>query len=156
MKNPGLLKLAMAGGLIFLSALITFAQGGGKPAPARGVTAENPVKYSAAFAEVLLLRAELEAEIESLIVEYTDEHPRIKEARYQLTLIQRDTERLLSVKPAEAGKLTLSLGKLLVRRIQLETELWEIRAKYKDEHPDVKRAKKKVEIFENAIKEILD
>lgn len=152
----GLIKLILAGGLLVLSALVAFSQGGSKPESARGVAAGNPVKYSAAFAEVLLLRAELEAEIESLIVEYTDEHPRIKEARYQLTLIQRDTERLLSVKPAESGKLTLSLGKLLVRRIGLETELWLLRSKYKDDHPDVKRAKKKVEIFENAIKEILD
>lgn len=146
----------MAGGLIVLSALISFAQVGAKPDQARGVTAGNPIKYSAAYAEILLLRAELEAEVESLIIEYTDDHPRIKEARYELTLIERDTARMLAVKPAEAGKLTLSLGKLIVRRIGLETELWQIRFKYKDDHPDVKRARRKVEIFENAIKEILD
>ena len=37
----------------------------------------------------------------------------------------------------------------------LESELWRLQANYKDEHPEVKRAKKRIEIFENAIGQIL-
>lgn len=115
----------------------------------------NPARQTPAFAEILLLKTELESDLESLLVDYTDEYPKIKEARFQLSVIQKDMERLLAVKPAEVSKLTLALGKLLARKVAIETDLWALRAKYNDEHPEVKRAKRKLEIFEAAIKEIL-
>jgi hypothetical protein len=121
------------------------------PAPA----AANPVRFSPAFAEVLLVKTELQSDLESLLVDYTDEYPKIKEARFQLSVIQKDMERLLAVKPAEVPKLTLALGKLMVRKIEIETNLWGLRVKYSDDHPEVKRAKRKLEIFEAAIKDIL-
>jgi hypothetical protein len=121
------------------------------PAPA----AVNPVRFSPAFAEILLLKTERDAELESLLIDYTEEYPKIKEARFQLTVIQKDMERLLAVKPAEVTKLTLALGKLMVRRVEIETDVWALRIKYSDDHPEVKRAKRKLEIFEAAIKEIL-
>jgi uncharacterized protein involved in exopolysaccharide biosynthesis len=111
---------------------------------------------SAAYAELLLKRTELQSELESLMVDYTEEYPRVKEIRFVLSLIDRDAARLKNVKAADAAKLTLALGKLMTRKIELETELWKLRETYKDEHPEVKRAKKKVEIFEKAIAEILD
>ncbi len=61
----------------------------------------------------------------------------------------------MAVGATESGKLTLALGKLIVRKIELETDLWNLRRQYNDEHPEVKRAKRKVEVFERAIKEIL-
>ncbi|MCU1288360.1 MAG: hypothetical protein JWN60_589, partial [Acidobacteria bacterium] len=60
-----------------------------------------------------------------------------------------------SVKSAESAKLTLALGKLLVRKAELETDLWNFRGKYDENHAEVKRAKRKVEIYEASIKEIL-
>jgi hypothetical protein len=80
----------------------------------------------------------------------------VKELRHVLSLVDRDAMRLSKVKPADASRLTLALGKLLVRRIELETDLWKLQASYKDEHPEVKRAKRKVEIYETAIAEILN
>jgi hypothetical protein len=60
------------------------------------------------------------------------------------------------VKSTEASKLTLALGKLMLRRVELETELWKLLGTYKDEHPDVKQAKRRVEIFDQAINEVLN
>ena len=42
-----------------------------------------------------------------------------------------------------------------VRKVEAEIELWKVQQDYADNHPDVRRAKKKVEIYEKAIKEIL-
>jgi len=63
--------------------------------------------------------------------------------------------RILAVNSAESGKLTLALGKLIVRKIELETDLWNLRRQYNDDHTEVKRAKRKAEVYERAIKEIL-
>lgn len=110
---------------------------------------------SPAYAEVLLKRTELQSDLESLILEYTEDYPKVKELRYTLSLLQKEIQRIIAVKPSESMKLTLALGKLMVKKAELETDLWGLQATYKDDHPDVKRAKRKVEIYEAAIKEIL-
>lgn len=153
MKLKTLLALLM----IPVLAGIAFGQksGGAEPSKTPAPPAVNPARFSPAFAEMLLLRTEREAELEALLIDYTDEYPKIKEARFQLTVIQKEIERLLAVKPAEVSRLTLALGKLMVRKVEIETDVWALRIKYSDEHPDVKRAKRKLEIFETAIRDIL-
>lgn len=151
------LKILFVTFAIPLLAGIAFAQ---KPAPSPTPKTPaqadvNAVRSSPAFAEVLLRKTEVQAEVESLLVEYTEAYPKIKEARFELAAIQKDLDRLLAVKAPEASKLTQALGKLIVRKIELETDLWALRAKYDDEHPDVKRARRKLEIYEASIKEIL-
>lgn len=123
--------------------------------PAAAVNTADPRKSSPAYAEVLLRRTEMEADLESLLLEYTEEYPKIKQTRFEMDMIAKESERLLAVKPTETGKLTEALGKLIVRKVGLGGELWSLQQQYGDAHPDVKRAKRKVEIFEKAIKEIL-
>ena len=113
-------------------------------------------RSSPAYAELLLRRTELTASLEALVLQYTEEYPKVKESRHVLTLIDRETERLSKVKPTDQSKLTLALGKLIVRKLELEADLWNLEKDYKDEHPDVKRAKRRIEIYEGAITEILN
>lgn len=115
----------------------------------------SQTKSSPAYAEILLKKTELQADLESLVLDYTEDYPKIKEIRFTLGLIQKESERLISVKPSDTSKLTLALGKLIVRKIEIETDMWGLQRNYNDDHPDVKRAKRKVEIYEAAIKEIL-
>ena len=141
---------------VLLGTAFCFAQA--KPAAKTGQTSVNdlqPIRSSPAYAEVLLLKTELQSSIESMLTEFTEEHPKVQEARYSLQVLQRESDRLMNVKPADSGKLTLALGKLIVRKIELEAELWSLLKTYKEDHPDVKRARRKVEIYEAAIKEIL-
>jgi len=118
-------------------------------------TPANPIASSAAYAEVLLRKTELQADLESLLGQYTEDYPKVKQARYELEMISKEAARLLAVKPSDAAKLTEALGKMIVRKVELQQELWSIQQQLGDAHPDVKRAKRKVEIYENAIKEIL-
>lgn len=143
--------------MVVLLLVSVYSQGGAKarPASARAPDAAQIIKGTPAYAEVLLRRTELEADLESLLVDYTEDYPKIKEIRLELSLIKKETDRLLAVKQADASKLTLALGKLIVRKITLQTELEALLLQYKDEHPDVKRARRRVAIFEGAIKEIL-
>jgi predicted nuclease with TOPRIM domain len=139
---------------LMLSSQICFAQTKIKPVPTP-TTDFQAIKSSPAFAEVLLRKTELLSELESLLLEYTEEYPKVKELRFEAALVQKELDRLLAVNPAEASKLTTALGKLMVRKTELEVVLWSLRKEYNDEHPDVKRAKRKAEIYEAAIKEIL-
>jgi uncharacterized protein involved in exopolysaccharide biosynthesis len=123
-----------------------------KPTPTL-LLSEASVKSSPAYAEVLLRKTELAAELENLLLEYTEDYPRVRELRFEVGLLQKDLVKLLGV--SDASKLSLALGKLMVRKAELAADVWSLQRQYADEHPDVKRAKRKVEIFEQAIKEIL-
>ena len=122
------------------------------------VTVIEPLAYlksSPAFAEVILRKTELLSEAESLLVTYTEEFPRVKSVRYELDVLNTELNRLLKVNPEQKEKLTFALGKLIVRKAELESEHQTLKLKYGDEHPDVKRAKRKVEIYEKGIRDIL-
>jgi uncharacterized protein involved in exopolysaccharide biosynthesis len=115
----------------------------------------TPIRSSPAYAELLLHKTELEADLASLIEEYKEDFPKVLEIRVELGFVNSEIARLFNVKPADSGKLTLALGRLMLKKIDLETQLEALKARYKDEHPDVKRLKKQVDIFEAAIKDIL-
>lgn len=141
--------------LLFVS-LTVFAQNNLKISKLPAENATIALKSSPAYAEIALRRTELRAEVESLLITYTEEFPKVRESRFELDVLDKELIRLLSVKPADSVKLTLALGKLIVRKAELETDFWSLQKKYGDEHPEVKRARRKVEIYENSIKEILN
>ncbi len=112
-------------------------------------------KFSPAYAEILLRKTERESELEEFLLDYTEEFPKVKEIRFELNLLRKEIDKILAVNASESGKLTLALGRLIVRKTELETDLWNLRRQYEDDHPEVKRARRKIEVYEKAIKEIL-
>ena len=124
------------------------------PAASQAKAPDGP-KSSAAFAEVLLRKTELLAEAESLSADYTETSPKMVDLRHEVAVLQKDISRILAVPSPDAGKLTLALGKLMVRRASLDTELSRMSRTLNADHPDYKRTRKKLEVFDAAIKEIL-
>jgi uncharacterized protein YpmS len=118
--------------------------------------ASQEVKSSAAFAEIILRTTELESDLQEFLVSYTEEYPKVKETRYELNLLRDDLNKISKLKGIETNKLTLALGKLLVRKAQIATDYWVLKNRYNDDHPEAKKAKTKLAIFEKAVKEILD
>lgn len=146
--------------LFLVSACVSFgfAQTTLKKTSAKTEPAGQPsqaIRISAAYAEVLLRKTELTAELEKLLVTYTEEYPKVVEFRLELNLLQKELNRLLTVNVSDSSRLTLALGKLLVQKAEFEADLVRLQKQYSGEHPEVRRAKRKVEIFEQAINEIL-
>ena len=140
--------------LLLIFGNICFAQTNNKSTQTSS-TENNIAKSSPAFAEVLLRKTELESELEELLVSYTEEFPKIKDLRYEITVLQKEFDKIIKTKPSEFGKLTLALGKLLIRKAEIETDYWNLKNRYSDDHPQTKRAKRKLEIFDNAVNEIM-
>ena len=115
----------------------------------------GPIRSSAAYSEVLLRKTHLQADLEAFLADYTEANPKILDLRAELTAINKSIERIFTVKPSETGKLTLALGRLIVEQATLQTDLARLQRTYSNDHAEVKRAKRKVEIFEAAINEIL-
>lgn len=141
-----------------LSAIICFqssAAAQSKQRPDADVRPSVDARSSAAYAEVLLKKTQVQADLDALTADYTDDFPKVAEMRYMLETVEKERLRLLAVKPADLNRLTPALGKLMIGKIEAEVDLWSMRRSMQEAHPDVKRAKRKVEIFESAIKEIL-
>lgn len=150
-----LYRISLTAAFVFLFGGVSDAQPPKRTPTPTPTTIDQGSKATAAYAEIALKRADVEAELESLLVEYTDEFPKVRELKYSLTRIDVEAARVTSLKAAERDRATEALGKLIIRKVDAEIELWKLSQDYADAHPDVKRAKKKVEIFEKAIKEIL-
>ena len=140
--------------LIIAAAISAAAQNAPKSDEANGKEI-GPVRSSSAYAETLLRKTELQADLESMLADYTDENPKVIDARFEIGVLTRDMDRLFGVRPSETGKLTEALGKMIVRRAGLATDLNRLLRAYSKDHPEVKRAKRRVELFDAAIKEIL-
>jgi transcriptional regulator GlxA family with amidase domain len=119
------------------------------------VRASIEVRSSAAFAEVIFRRTELEGALQELLVSYKEEFPKVKNARYELNLIEAELNKMRKTKASEAGRLTLALGKLIVGRSRAATDYWILKNRYSDQHPAAKKAKRRFEIYDKAITEIL-
>jgi hypothetical protein len=151
--------MKVQGTIVFLAAcfaltLLTATVPAQKPQTIAPVISQA-VRGSAAYSEVILRRTEVESELESLLLEFTEDYPKVKANRYMLTQLQKQLDTLAATKPGDVAKLTLALGKLMVKKVELDTDVWSLQQTLADGHPDVKRAKRKVEIFDKAIKEIL-
>lgn len=142
--------------LLFLfAALVCSAQNSGTTPQIPNKATAQAIKSSPAYAELLLRKTESTAELEDLLIEYTEEYPKVQQLRAELALLNKEMNRILVVNPSEASKLTLALGKLMLRKVELDLDYENARKQYADDRADVKQAKRKVEIFEAAIKEIL-
>jgi hypothetical protein len=152
-------QILIAVSAIALTAVVCAAQKNSinpKPSPTPAAAADlQPIRSSPAYAELLLHRTELESNLDALLVDYTEEFPKVKDIRLELGFLKTEMDRLMAVKPADAAKLSQALGQLMLRKVEIETQLDALRAQYKDDHPDVRKARKKVETYEAAIKEIL-
>jgi len=115
----------------------------------------GPIRSSPAYSEVLLRKTELLADLEALSADYTEANPKIIDLRVELASLDKSLEKVFGVKPSETDKLTLALGKLIVKKAALESDFSRISRSYNKDHPEAKRARRRVEIFENAIKEVL-
>lgn len=146
LKRTSLILLAL-----LLLSLGVFAQKGSEPND-RSV---GPYRSSPAFGEVMLRKAELEADLESMLDQYTEDNPQVKMSRYELSQLVQEMDRIFAVPPAETGKLTTALGKMIVKKVALQADLFALEQRYGPQHPQVKRARKKAEAFERAVREIL-
>ncbi len=141
--------------LLLFVTVADLAQTNPKPDPLPTRVVAQVIKSSPAYAAILLRRTEATAELEDLLIEYKEEFPKIKQLRAELVFLKKETNRILSVSPAEASKLSEALGKLVLRKVELQLEFANLQNKYTDDRTEVKQAKRKVEIFEAAIQEII-
>jgi len=133
--------------VVAASAIATFSQASAED--------QSAVKGTAAYAEVLLRKTELLADLEAFTPDYTEANPKMLELRAELASIDKSMTRILAVKPAQTTRLTEALGRMMVEKAALEADLLHLSRQYNKDYPDVKRAQRRVDLYESAISDIL-
>lgn len=113
------------------------------------------IKSSPAYSALVLQRTGIKAELEEMLVTYTEDFPKVKDARHEIDLINFSLTRLLDTKITDSCKLSDALGQLMLKKVGVEMQLYNLKKKYNDDHPDVLRTKRKLEIYEKAVAEIM-
>lgn len=116
---------------------------------------QSVIKGTPAYAEVLLRKTELLADLEAYTPDYTEANPKMLELRAELASVDKSLTRILAQKPAEAGRLTEALGRMMVKKAALEADMQHLARQYNKDYPDVKRAQRRVDLYESAINDIL-
>jgi hypothetical protein len=116
---------------------------------------QTVIKGTSAYAEVLLRKTELLADLEAYTPDYTDANPKILELKAEMVSIDKSLGRILAVKPAQAGRLTEALGRMMVKKASIEADLSHLSRQYNKDYPEVKRAQRRVDLYESAINDIL-
>ena len=113
------------------------------------------VKATVAYADVLLRKTEVQADLDAFGQDYTETNPKILDLKAELASLEASSNRLLAVKAPQLDRLTDALGKMMVRKAALDAELTRVDRSYSKEHPEVKRAQRRADNFAAAINEIL-
>ncbi len=64
-------------------------------------------------------------------------------------------DKLLGLNANEVNRLTVAVGKLLVKKAEQSAEVDTLLKTYNEKNPDVIRAKKKLSVIENALKDLM-
>jgi hypothetical protein len=150
-------KFFCAAVAIMLCSFVAFSQTGkpGTGKPASQAPSANWVKSSPAYIELTLHQADIDAELLDLAVDYTDEYPKVKRLKLEAQFVQADLGNMLKLNAAALPKLTESFAKLVLKKVAMQVDLAELKVDHKDDYPDVQRAQKRVQIYEKAIRDLL-
>ena len=139
----------------FLLASAIFFSQGVQAQTVANADAVGSVKASPAYTEVMVRSIELRSELEAALLDYREESPKVRAIRREIAMLDDAMEMLMRLPLGSSGKMTSAVGRLIVRRAALETEYSETVARYGDDHPEVRRAKRRVEVYERSIRELL-
>ncbi len=119
------------------------------------VSLQASAKNSPAYGELVLRRTELEVDYKEILVEYTENHPNALAKKSVIDAIDAELKNIEAMPASQIPKLTSPLGKLILRKVELETELKNLQQEYTDDFPDVKKTKTRLEAFQAEIKKML-
>ncbi|HEX8564220.1 MAG TPA: hypothetical protein VF648_01030 [Pyrinomonadaceae bacterium] len=124
-------------------------------APIKTIGRKLDVKTSPAYAELVMKRTEVAADLEVLLPDYTEESPEVREKRLSLQILDAALKRLETVTLEQYLALTPAVGKMLARKLEAEAELKILSEIYTDDHPAVKKSKIRFKVFDAELKRLL-
>ena len=139
-----LLVLALA---FAFSPAATLAQKGSEPE-------QNP-KTTQAYSMLIQEKVKLQAELESLLIEYSSDWPKSKMLQFKLDTLKSEMKKMAEVEESKVIKLTSGFGSLVLRRITLATEVHVLLEEQGSEWPTFKLKQRELELLDKEIQKVM-
>ena len=139
-----LLVLALA---FAFSPAATLAQKGSEPE-------QNP-KTTQAYSMLIQEKVKLQAELESLLIEYSSDWPKSKMLQFKLDTLKSEMKKMAEVEESKVIKLTSGFGSLVLRRITLATEVHVLLEEQGSEWPTFKLKQRELELLDKEIEKLM-
>jgi uncharacterized protein involved in exopolysaccharide biosynthesis len=142
--------------LVFGIALIVFAFNlpahAQQPAAAR--EQPNP-KTTPAYSLLIQRKVKVQAELETILAEYTSDWPAAKKLQFELDALKREMKKIAEIDETQIPKLTSGYGTLILRRASLESEIQSLSEEEGSEWPTLKQKQRELELLDAELKKLM-
>jgi uncharacterized protein involved in exopolysaccharide biosynthesis len=143
-------------GLLFALTLVVGASGivvGSKPHSAECLL-RGP-EITPAYGVLVLRKATVESELADLSERLTNEHPSLEGKRFELRAISFEMDKLRELDESHVNKLSRAFGELILSKIAIKVQLYDLQARLTSEHPDVTKKRLELAALEREIENVL-
>ena len=140
--------LSWAALIIFVCSIPAYAQ-------QRNAQVENNPKTTPAYSLLVQRKVKVQAELETLLAEYSSDWPAAKKLQFELDALKAEMKKLADTEEGQIPKLTNGYGTLLLRRAVLESEIQSLSQEQSSDWPDVKQKQRELELLDNELKKLL-
>lgn len=143
--KPVLLALILAAAVTYPAA--TFGQ---KPA-----NPETDPKITQAYSLLIQRRVKVQAELESVVSEYSSDHFIAKRLQFEFDELKSEMKKMIEVDETKISKLTPGYGSLILRRVALATEVHVLKEEAGPEWPTFKERQRELELLDKEIAKVM-
>jgi hypothetical protein len=112
-------------------------------------------KDSPAYEVLKLHRAQLKVDIDRLRTMFTEDWPETTLKYYELQATEHEMENLKNLSNVPSSKLSAAYGKLILRKVALETKLYKLSRSYTSDHPAIRYKKIELTALMRELEEML-
>ena len=117
--------------------------------------AEVDPRTSEAYSLLSQRKAKLQAELETLLREYSGEWPAAKRLQFELDTLKSEMKKMAVVDQSKISKLTAGYGGLILRKVSLSGEIDTLLREEGSEWPTTKERQRELELLDQEIQKLM-
>ena len=115
---------------------------------------QNP-RTTQAYCMLIQEKVKLQAELESLVSEYSSDWPKSKRVQFELDTLKSEMKKMAEIEESKVIKLTAGYGSLVLRRIALATDAHVLLEEEGPEWPTLKQKQRELELLDKEIQKLM-
>ena len=115
---------------------------------------QNP-RTTQAYCMLIQEKVKLQAELESLVREYSSDWPKSKRVQFELDTLESEMKKMAEIEESKVIKLTAGYGSLVLRRIALATDAHVLLEEEGPEWPTLKQKQRELELLDKEIQKLM-
>jgi hypothetical protein len=112
-------------------------------------------KTTPAYSMLILRKVKAQAELESLLEQYSSEWPKAKSLQFELDALKIEMKKMAEVTDLKVSKMTSGYGTLILRKVSLDAEIQSLLLEEGSDWPEVRDKQRELELLDKEIQKIV-